>query len=1051
MPFTDMSTRSERGHRWNRIGSLKDKSVRMFRRLKGNVLFTTTQTTISASQTTTPASAMNAGPQPSPLPRTPRALPCPPHQQSSLMDGGGVELHAASQGNAMQVFDSASGTQNIHTTIDRQHNYAGPYQNLSFGGDQFINTGSGNVVQNNIGTETASRTNLWNAISGVGFSHRAEQQFTRGGCLEGTREMTLKFIHEWSVAEGQSFPICWLSGAAGTGKTAIAMTVAESYENEGLVSSFFFFRSDPKRNNPSALMLTIAYGLTVTNSLLRNVIEREIANNPEILEAKLEDQFRELVLKPSATMHQLRSREINPPASKDPNLVIIDGLDECGDEETQLRVLHIILSSYQQIPRSPLKFLVCSRPESWIREAFDAEPLHDITQRVILDETFEPSKDIERYYVHEFTNIRNNPKYARLHFPDPWPSTADFWWLLKRTDRQFVYAATVAKFVRLPYSNPIDQLRIILTYSPESESSKSSLHELDCLYHIVLSVNPNHEKLIPILAAIFILPPFGRASPDFIEVLLGLSTGEVNLTLRAMHSVLDIGDGDKDIRVFHTSFSDFIADRSRSGQFHVDKQTQRHFLARQWIQALIRHVKDAPDDVLDSEHRPKPLKILVQGWIVFCFQDPVPSMGVLLELDNLLRSIFSTFSDQRSRAHISEKLLSIVAAIFIVPPYAPPSLEFIESLLGPFTAEIDRILRAMLSMSVFEGQGRRDSIHPFNTGLLAGFFFDRARSGDLFINKLVFRYSLARRWLRTLSAENIQNLKQLYKSNTSLLLTGWIDFCASLPKATQGLLYDLWNVDVNALFLSELPPPHPLPPWPVRRAEVAWDRTFNPLLSWIKGGNNVDPLLIKRYEKSPECFHLELAPGLSVQDDVVHWAILNTTGCILETSMTLRVDEAPNRYHRPPLPLRLTECNCPATSGYPKPDENGHRIYRAACLETARAFVSDFVSREDTAVLELNGIFGNMLDSSLLQHCDFEPELLSLCATFFSSARKRLSLKMTPDERKQRRAKVLAWLETCPSDYARDVESLKTQVMALLLPGREFYSNLFIGRHSRLS
>ncbi|KAJ7248345.1 hypothetical protein C8J57DRAFT_1028852, partial [Mycena rebaudengoi] len=55
-----------------------------------------------------------------------------------------------------------------------------------------------------------------------------------------------------------------------------------------------------------------------------------------------------------------------------------------------------------------------------------------------------------------------------------------------------------------------------------------------------------------------------------------LKPGDVQLTLRGLHSVLyipepeDDNDYDERISVHHASFRDFLKDQSRSGEFYVD-------------------------------------------------------------------------------------------------------------------------------------------------------------------------------------------------------------------------------------------------------------------------------------------------------------------------------------------------------------------------------------------------------------------------------------------------------------------------------------------------
>ncbi|KAL0065068.1 hypothetical protein AAF712_007904 [Marasmius tenuissimus] len=462
------------------------------------------------------------------------------------------------------------------------------------GRDHNVNNGTGNLNVNNIGrdlvqnfTTTDSYPHLkalYVAVAGVGASHTSEHQFARGKCLEGTRVKALQNIREWRLSGDLSLPICWLSGSAGVGKSAIAMTVAKSCEKDGLVASFFFFRSDPKRNNPHALVPTIALGLIENIPSLRASINQKIGERPTILDINLEDQFQELVLDPYL---QMKQSEVDS-ARKAPNLIVIDGLDECGDEDTQMRVLSTILSPYlEKSPWSgpPLKFFICSRPEAWIREVFGREDLGRLTKRIFLNLN-DANRDIEQYFRHGFQIIRTTPKYCRLRFPSPWPSDWELKQLVRMASGQFAYAATAVKFVTLAYSNPMDQLRIILDYDPEDQASNSPFPELDRLYHVILHVNPNREKLLSVLAAILILPPYLPPSPEIVEIVLDLTPGEVDLTLRGMHSVLDIHDSWDEIRVFHTSFVECLFDRSRAGAFFIDRPAQTQTLARRWLQAL---------------------------------------------------------------------------------------------------------------------------------------------------------------------------------------------------------------------------------------------------------------------------------------------------------------------------------------------------------------------------------------------------------------------------------------------------------------------------------
>ncbi|KAK1215768.1 hypothetical protein PQX77_021606 [Marasmius sp. AFHP31] len=410
-----------------------------------------------------------------------------------------------------------------------------------------------------------------------------------------------------------------------------------------------------------------------------------------------------------------------PSASDEPALVILDGLDECGDDKTQLQVLSTIASSYQQSPSFPLRFLICSRPESWIRDAFHKAPLSQLTKHIVLDESLLPSRDIERFYLHEFKEIRGLPENSRIKFSDPWPSEADLEILVQKSSGRFVYATTAVKLIRLDCSDPVSQLEYILSYTPNSGSSETlSFPELDQLYHIILSMSPNPEQLLTILAAIFTLPPHVPGSPQIIELILGLPSGNVDRNLRTMHSVLNIGGGDVAITAYHTSFTDFLDDPSRSGYFYIDRAACHDALTCLSCQKRNVHC-------------------LLEAWAGFCLTDTQP----MEELYQFYSTILSIYSNH-------EKLLTILAAIFIVPPHASSSPEIVELLLELPTGEVVHALRFM--HSVLNIGGGDVAITAYHTSF-TDFLYDPSRLGQFYIDRAACHDVLACHWLRVLTQQ----------------------------------------------------------------------------------------------------------------------------------------------------------------------------------------------------------------------------------------------------------------------------------------------------------
>ena len=260
------------------------------------------------------------------------------------------------------------------------------------------------------------------------------------------------------------------------------------------------------------------------------------------------------------------------PPPKHSYLVIIDGLDECNDKTIQQTILRLLCETIT-VHKLPLRFLIGSRPESHIRECFDQESLYTVTRRVVLDETFDPRRDIEVFLQDGFAKIC--AKNSIFHVEQPWPDKGIIDLLVQRSSGQFIYAATLLKFVGADFCSPTKQLALVLKPDP------SAFSDLDQLYTQILSVYPNAVNIVQVLG--FIIAS-DENLPEVIEDLLGMEEGELKPVLRGLLSLMkDESDGNwrsLNKRVIsyvipqfaHASFSDYLFDSSRSGPFHVNRR-----------------------------------------------------------------------------------------------------------------------------------------------------------------------------------------------------------------------------------------------------------------------------------------------------------------------------------------------------------------------------------------------------------------------------------------------------------------------------------------------
>ena len=84
----------------------------------------------------------------------------------------------------------------------------------------------------------------------------------RQGCLRGMRKDVLWQIDHW-LTDKQEQCVFWLNGLAGTGKSTIAQTFAEtSFADGKLGASFFCLRDFVDRSNFRTIFPTLTFQLT---------------------------------------------------------------------------------------------------------------------------------------------------------------------------------------------------------------------------------------------------------------------------------------------------------------------------------------------------------------------------------------------------------------------------------------------------------------------------------------------------------------------------------------------------------------------------------------------------------------------------------------------------------------------------------------------------------------------------------------------------------------------------------------------------------------------
>ena len=403
-----------------------------------------------------------------------------------------------------------------------------------------------------------------------GALHNSNERYDPPKCHAHTREAILQEIMDWIEDLDRQTRFLWLHGPAGAGKSAIEQTIAELCDKmKFLAASFFFSRSIGGRNEKTFLITTIVNQLIVSIPEIREHVGKALYNDPSLPTRSLEAQMDALVIKPlEAAASTGRVDFMNPR----PKVIVLDGLDECGDPESQRYILKVLTSLVNK-HSIPFSFIIASRPEQHIREAFDGKLLSSLTTRLVLDDKYRPDVDIRTFLQSKFQDIKDRHPSGG-HLPASWPSDEDVERLVQKSSGQFIYASTVIKFIDSHRHWPPDRLDIIFGISPRGKTTPFA--EMDSLYlHILISVSDNIETALEIFTILLFLHyPDLRITPRLIESLLSLRKGEVFMVLSDLHSIISVPSPDEQdipLRLFHASLGDFLTDHLRSGDtFFLD-------------------------------------------------------------------------------------------------------------------------------------------------------------------------------------------------------------------------------------------------------------------------------------------------------------------------------------------------------------------------------------------------------------------------------------------------------------------------------------------------
>ncbi|KAE8311019.1 hypothetical protein BDV41DRAFT_357646 [Aspergillus transmontanensis] len=363
-------------------------------------------------------------------------------------------------------------------------------------------------------------------------------------CLPGTRTELRSQISEWAKSSDGKC-IFWLNGMAGTGKSTIARTVAQSFKEQGLLGATFFFkRGEADRGNAKYLISTIIRQLVTSHRGLVPYILNSIKEDLNISSKFLSEQFDKLLYQPLVKLHLNQLSTI---------VIVIDALDEC-DREDDMRVILRLLFKLQEVKSVYMRIFLTSRPELPIRLGFKQDSNH---QDLVLHELPKPviEHDIRLFLEHKLSEIQNGRS-----LPPAWPGKKATEALVQICVPLFIFAATACRFIEKG-THPKKRLQKVLEFQATTTANQMDKIYLPVLNQLLGEDKDDSQELLDefrhIIGAIILL-----ATPLSIESLgrlLQIPGEDISELLDHLNSVLNIPSNmDAPVRILHLSFRDYL-------------------------------------------------------------------------------------------------------------------------------------------------------------------------------------------------------------------------------------------------------------------------------------------------------------------------------------------------------------------------------------------------------------------------------------------------------------------------------------------------------------
>ncbi|KIN98191.1 hypothetical protein M404DRAFT_1005561 [Pisolithus tinctorius Marx 270] len=375
-------------------------------------------------------------------------------------------------------------------------------------------------------------------------------------CLENTRTEILRDIINWVNDTRPDAPcVLWLHGQAGGGKSTIAHTIASWLKDVGGLGSCFCFARDRQAERREEKMLTtISCDLASRYPAFRRSLGRVLAEDPSLKTTPdLSQQWQKLILEPLLKAAGAIVGNV---------VLVIDALDESGEVLWRKHILSL-LTSKEAANMSSVRILLTSRPlpdiERALRDAMNVRAicLDDVPAELT-------QRDITLFVSKELLSLKDSFRPPEIQQ------------IVHKSNGSFEWARLACAFIR-PYRDGLtvkERLDEVIALQPAEGRTL-----LDTTYSAILesAIPPSPIPLARfgsvMQQVLLMIEPVSMVTLDSFRECFPDESDDYNVAiiLRFMAPMLDgVTNLVSPICLLHSSFYDFLTDRSRSGVYFVD-------------------------------------------------------------------------------------------------------------------------------------------------------------------------------------------------------------------------------------------------------------------------------------------------------------------------------------------------------------------------------------------------------------------------------------------------------------------------------------------------